>query len=1034
MSPIYTGDKFGFGASTSAGGGGGIDVYNNAGMVFTNAGAYGNAGPTLAMAEDEYRDQKFWTDNHYHFYTDPSTTYTDGGFIFVRVPHDGTYTFNIRGAFGGGAPDWSNTQNKGGSPWYLEGEVDLVGGRWIGVLVGQKGGEVRDSVNSGGGGGGGTFLVELDGSESETALTNSYVESASVTCLLVASGGNGANWNSWTSQDTPARDETSTGATDWILGAITSGNNWGYDIFGRGAFGGSFKYTPYSTVNVHNAAGADAPWYNNYGSTAGMEARSGMPILDSSNKISNKSGLGGLHWETSDYNQRYNQYNRDPNSSSHGAIGGFGGGAGGRLEGGGGGGYWGGAAWQENQYNTQYAYGAQSYAHPTRATVKLSRTYGDGIGNTGDILCGMDRYSRSERMYDNDYPHRESHGKLYLCPKAPKATAIGEAVFHADGNNAGTDRNGVGKVTTYDWYVPTGVSNISVLTVAGGGSGIGEHDGGGGGGGALGYKNNIAVTPGQRIKVQVGNGGFHTRHSISQTSPKGSDSKILVYPVTSGTLGGSLYLDGNSVALCKAGSAASYFNIPAYSPFCVEAWVNIFGMGSYNNIMSSWDGSGGYHNLLWSINTGGQIFFGGFGGSTYTSTASSPVTANNWHHVCVASNGSSGEFYIDGVMSGGFTNSNDNDNMTYGMYIGANMDGSGGNGQGNYRMNGQISNLRYVVGHKTYDTNFTPPTEPLTATSQGVPAGKCKFLGCQDENDWTNTAVGGGISIQYDNPYAVGSNPFGANSPTGSTYAKTGGGYGIYKSGQSCANGQNTEEKGKGGEFDSNNCDGGGFGGNGMQYSGCRQGGGGGGGYNGGGQASSGYPSNHNYSGCSGQTGSNGGGGGGAGANGSSDFYAGGGGGVGIYGQGSNGAKGDSNQNGNPDNNPEDFPGKGGSPNQYTGLSGYSNRSYMSEKGGVPTSRGSVNRNTLGGMTGYNRWRPNYGNVVGNSKYTGADGGFPGGGGGGANGGDVWGKGGDGVVRIIWGTGREFPSTNVDISTTYDSDADVFRIGSQPMY
>ena len=93
MSPIYTGDKFGFGASTSAGGGGPVDVYNNAGMVFTNCGAFGNAGPTATMMEYEYKDQKFWTENHYFTYTDPSTTYTDGGFIFVRVPQSGTYTF-----------------------------------------------------------------------------------------------------------------------------------------------------------------------------------------------------------------------------------------------------------------------------------------------------------------------------------------------------------------------------------------------------------------------------------------------------------------------------------------------------------------------------------------------------------------------------------------------------------------------------------------------------------------------------------------------------------------------------------------------------------------------------------------------------------------------------------------------------------------------------------------------------------------------------------------------------------------------------
>ena len=69
MSPIYTGDKFGFGASTSAGGGGDIDVYNNAGLVFTNAGAFGNAGPTATMMEYEYKDQKFWTENHYFTYS-----------------------------------------------------------------------------------------------------------------------------------------------------------------------------------------------------------------------------------------------------------------------------------------------------------------------------------------------------------------------------------------------------------------------------------------------------------------------------------------------------------------------------------------------------------------------------------------------------------------------------------------------------------------------------------------------------------------------------------------------------------------------------------------------------------------------------------------------------------------------------------------------------------------------------------------------------------------------------------------------------
>ena len=1022
MSPIYTGDKFGFGASTSAGGGGGAHVYNNAGMVFTTAGAYGSAGPSIGNLENEYKDQKFWTGNHYFNYWGGSYE----GFIFVRAPQTGTYTFDMRGAFGGPSNPFDEGTNKGGSPWYLKGEVDLVGGRWIGVVVGQRGGEAGESYNSstGGGGGGGTFLFELDGSESETALTKSYVESASVTCLLVAAGGNGANWNSWQSQDTPARGETGTGATDWILGAINAGNNYGHSIFGRGAFGGSFNYTPYSTVDSHNNPGPQNPWFNNYPS--GKPWMSGSPLLDVNGKIHEGSLWGGTHYQGNE--NRYRDKNYDPNHvNTEGAFGGFGGGGGTIYEGGGGGGYWGGAAWQENQYNTTYNYGAQSYAHPTRATVTVSSIYGDGTSGYGNELSGLDRFDRSRRFLNNGNPHPEMHGKLYLCPKAPKATAIGEAVFHADGHNIGEDKPGVGKVTKYDWYVPEGVTSISVITVGGGGSGMARHDGASGGGGSLAYKNNIAVTPGQRIGVQVGCGGFMRSQDVSMRSPKGTDSKITVYPFSSGGAGpstGSVYLDGSSVV--KANISGSQFAIPGGSSFGIEAWVNYPSISGYQNVFSTWDSNGSYQNTMLHVDTNGNLFFAGYGGSTYTSNGTKQVTAGNWHHVYVGSNGSSGEFYIDGTMCGGWSNSGAMDSGRP-LYIGANMDGSGGSGGGNYRPTGYISNLRWVTGHKTYDANFTPPTAPVTATSQGVPASACKLVAFNDDSDYQTTyqtSASFSMTSQYGSPTASSESPFSAGG-TATVYAIAGGGYGAYQSGQSCGPSHSTDEdKALGGTF--SNADGGGNGGNGMVYTGCRQGGGGAGGYNGYGKNLSGFPSNHNYSGCSGDNGSDGGGGGGAGANGSSSYYSGGGGGVGIYGQGANGAKGDTNQNGSPDGNDSvtDFAGKGGSPAHGTGLDGYTNRnpSYYNLDG------------ARGGMTGYNKWRNNYWNVTGATNYRGPDGGFPGGGAGGGHGSDIWGMGGHGVVRIIWGAGREFPTTNVDISTTYDSDADIFRIGTQPQY
>ena len=1022
MSPIYTGDKFGFGASTSAGGAGtGKHVYNNAGIVFTNAGAYGSAGPSSQMIQNEYKDQKFYTDNHYFYYSSASNPGENpGGFIFYRVPQGGKYTFEIRGAYGGQSPDFTNPQNKGGAPWYIKGDIDLVGGRWVGVAVGQKGGEVFNSVNSAGGGGGGTFLFELDGSDDEDTINASFVESASVTCLLVAAGGNGANWQSFNNSDNPARGETTSG--NWITSTVNAGNNFGWDIFGRGGFGGSFMYTPYSTVDAGSGS-AENPRYYDYPNRPRI---SGNPLLDINGKIHEFSLCGGVHWDAP--NSRYNSRNTDPNQPGHGAMGGFGGGGGTYYEGGGGGGYWGGAAWQHNAYSSTYNYGAQSYIHPTRVTVEVSRLYGTGTTQEGDSLSGMDQYLRCQRQYENGAPNRESHGKLYLCPKEPETSTIGEAVFHADGMNTGWNQMGWSKVTKYDWYVPKGVNKISVIAVGGGGAGMAHHDGGGGGGGALSYKNNIAVTPGQKVVVQVGNGGFHSHWQVSERSPKGTDSKISVYPMPTGGTdhGGSVYFDGADVARCAI--SGLQFGIPSSTAFGIEAWVKLTSMSSYNNICSSWDSGGSYQNVLFHVDNNGNLFFGGYGGNTWTSNGTKQVTANNWHHVYVGSNGNSGEFYIDGTMCGGWSHNNPMDSGLP-LYIGSNMDGQGGNGGGSYRMNGYISNLRYVVGHKTYDSNFTPPTEKLTTTSQGVPESACKLLACQDQNDWTSTdqtSASFSLVPQYGSPEQSTDNPFG--SSTGAqVYALAGGGYGIYRSGQSCAQSHTDMDKGLGGTYDQSTSDGGGDGGNGMQYSGCRQGGGGAGGYNGYGKNQSGYPSNTAYSGCQGDHGSDGGGGGGAGRNDWDMYSAGGGGGVGIYGQGANGQKGDSNQNGNPDGSFIDFNGKGGSPAYYTGVDGYTGNATNWNSDGV-----------RGGLTGYNRYRNVYNSSTGSNNYKGYDGGFPGGGGGGGHSSSIWGAGGAGIVRIIWGqvsgADRTFPSTNVDLSTTYDSDADVYRIGTQPQY
>ncbi len=58
----------------------------------------------------------------------------------------------------------------------------------------------------------------------------------------------------------------------------------------------------------------------------------------------------------------------------------------------------------------------------------------------------------------------------------------------------------------FDWVCPAGVTSVCAVCIGGGGGSTRDEMGGSGGGG-LGYKNNIAVTPGETYKIQVGAGG-----------------------------------------------------------------------------------------------------------------------------------------------------------------------------------------------------------------------------------------------------------------------------------------------------------------------------------------------------------------------------------------------------------------------------------------------------------------------------------------------------------------------------------------------
>lgn len=152
------------------------------------------------------------------------------------------------------------------------------------------------------------------------------------------------------------------------------------------------------------------------------------------------------------------------------------------------------------------------------------------------------------------------------------------------------------------------------------------------------------------------------------------------------------------------------------------------------------------------------------------------------------------------------------------------------------------------------------------------------------------------------------------------------------------------------------------------------------GGTSGGGEISAGGGGAAGYSGNGGDGGANngswinptsgsGGGGGGGGANNSNNKMSAGGGGVGVYGQGSNG-----NQGYNRTGNEDPIAGTGGS-------------------GGGNGGNGGTNQAGVGGSYGGGGGSPR--NETNPSAY-----------------------GQNGAVRILWGEGRAFPSTDVDLASS----------------
>ena len=166
----------------------------------------------------------------------------------------------------------------------------------------------------------------------------------------------------------------------------------------------------------------------------------------------------------------------------------------------------------------------------------------------------------------------------------------------------------------YDWVVPIEVTSISAVAVGGGAGGSGSDGtsgGAGGGGGALSYSNNVAVVPGETLRVYVGRGGYRTIDSSNGPFgyPSGivrlSDSSVLLKAV------GGVGVPSNGSSPGDGGAAASGVGQVRFSGGIGGTQGSSTGGGGGGASGYSADGNTG---LGGSGNFGGNGNVGGLGG------------------------------------------------------------------------------------------------------------------------------------------------------------------------------------------------------------------------------------------------------------------------------------------------------------------------------------------------------------------------------------------------------------------------------------
>ena len=224
-------------------------------------------------------------------------------------------------------------------------------------------------------------------------------------------------------------------------------------------------------------------------------------------------------------------------------------------------------------------------------------------------------------------------------------------------------------------------------------------------------------------------------------------------------ISGSTYFDGTGDYAQVAASGGSNDLGFGTGDFTVECWIKKDrqehrGIWQISGTVGGFQTSNYGQTLALGYQVGVWQTYGGTSGSSHESS-SYPIEPDRWYHTAVCRSSGTTKLFIDGQQVLSYADSRDYGLTKYMAF--------GGYYNTSYLHRGSISNLNLVKGTALYTSNFTPPTEPLTAHAN------TKLLCCQSNTSATAKSVGPTITLQGDTR-AENCNPFEAFSVDGIGY------------------------------------------------------------------------------------------------------------------------------------------------------------------------------------------------------------------------------------------------------------------------